>query len=101
MVNYYRDMWVHRSDALAPLTTLTSKNVKWKWTPEHQEAFKKVKSILSREVILSYPNFDEYFDIHTDASHLQLGAVISQNRKPIAFYSRKLNPAQQRYTTGE
>ena len=37
----------------------------------------------------------------TDASHLQLGAVISQDNKPIAFYSRKLNPAQQRYTTTE
>ena len=34
-----------------------------------------------------------------DASDLQLGAVISQNGKPIAFYSRKLNPAQTRYTT--
>jgi hypothetical protein len=32
---------------------------------------------------------------------LQLGAVISQNGKPIAFYSRKLQPAQTRYTTTE
>ena len=39
--------------------------------------------------------------MHTDASHTQLGAVISQNNKPIAFYSRKLNPAQTRYTTTE
>ena len=36
-----------------------------------------------------------------DASNLQLGAVISQNDKPIAFYSRKLNQAQTRYTTTE
>ena len=36
-----------------------------------------------------------------DASGLQLGAVISQNKKPIAFYSRKLNPAQRNYTTTE
>jgi hypothetical protein len=32
---------------------------------------------------------------------IQLGAVISQDDKPIAFYSRKLNPAQTRYTTTE
>jgi RNase H-like domain found in reverse transcriptase len=39
--------------------------------------------------------------IHTDASHYQLGAVISQEGKLIAFYSRKLNPAQTWYTTTE
>ena len=50
---------------------------------------------------MGYPNFNEIFDIHTDASKTQLGAVISQNGKPIAFYSRKLNPAQTRYTTTE
>jgi len=31
----------------------------------------------------------------------QLGAVVSQDRKPIAFHSRKLNPAQMRHTTTE
>jgi hypothetical protein len=40
-------------------------------------------------------------DVHTDASHYQLGAVISQDARPIAFYSRKLQPAQVRYTTTE
>jgi len=39
--------------------------------------------------------------IHTDASKLQLGAFISQNNQPIAFYSRKLNPNQVNYTTTE
>ena len=32
MVNYYRDMWIRRSDTLAPLTALTSKEAKWRWT---------------------------------------------------------------------
>jgi hypothetical protein len=41
------------------------------------------------------------FVIHTDASDFQLGAVISQQNKPIAYYSRKLPPAQTRYTTTE
>ena len=43
MVNYYRDMWVRRSETLAPLTSLTSKDVKWEWTEVHQQAFDKIK----------------------------------------------------------
>lgn len=101
MVNYYRDMWVRRSDVLAPLAKLTSKTVKWNWTEEHQKAFDTMKKIISKEVLLAYPDFNEEFVIHTDASHTQLGAVISQKGKPIAFYSRKLKPEQTRYTTTE
>jgi RNase H-like domain found in reverse transcriptase len=52
-------------------------------------------------VLLAYPDFSKKFVIDTDASHYQLGAVISQDGKPIAFYSRKLNPAQTWYTTTE
>ena len=101
MVNYYRDMWHHRSHILAPLTKLTSKITPWKWTSVEQEAFEQIKKVVSRETLLSFPNFEETFDIHTDASDTQLGAVISQGGKPIAFYSRKLADAQKRYTTTE
>ncbi len=101
MVNYYRDMWIRRSDVLAPLAALTSKTTPWKWTEKHNEAFETMKRIVSKETLLTYPNFEIPFEIYTDASKTQLGAVICQNNKPIAFYSRKLNPAQTRYTTTE
>jgi hypothetical protein len=97
MVNYYRDMWIHRSDALAPVT-LTSKTTRWVWTPEHQAAFDRTKLLISCEVMLAFPDFSQPFEIHMDASALQLGAVVAQNNKPIAFFSRKLNSAQTRYT---
>ena len=51
--------------------------------------------------MLAYPDFSKRFDIHTDSSDYQLGAVISQEGKPIAFYSRKLSGAQTRYTVTE
>ena len=101
IVNYYRDMWIRRSNVLAPLSRLTSKTTAWHWTDVEQKAFDKMKRIISRETLLVYPDFNKPFIIHTDASHTQLGAVISQDNKPIAFYSRKLNPAQTRYTTTE
>ena len=101
MVNYYRDMWFRRSDILAPLTRLCSKKAKFTWTDDQQKAFDTMKKMITRETLLVYPDFTSKFEIHTDASHTQLGAVISQKGKPIAFYSRKLNDAQTRYTTTE
>jgi len=101
MANHHRDMWVRRSHVLAPLAALTSKTTKWKWEPQHQKAFAMAKRIIAKETLLAYPNFNKPFQIHTDASHYQLGAVASQEGKPIAFYGRKLNPAQTRCTTAE
>ena len=63
--------------------------------------FEAIKNVFLRKTLLSYPDFNQPFDIHTDTSDLQFGAVISQNKKPIAFYSQKLKPAQTRYTTTE
>ena len=94
-------MWPKRSEIVGPLHKLTSKNVKFEWTEECKNAFKNIKIKLSKETLLAYPDFEEEFQIHTDASHTQLGAVISQKGRPIAFYSRKLNDAQTRYTTTE
>jgi len=57
------------------------------------------KRVIAKETLLACPNSNKPFQIHTDASHCQSGAVASQEGKPIAFYSHKLNPAQ--YTTTE
>jgi len=101
VVNYYRDMWVRQSHVLAPLAALTSKTTKWKWEPQHRKAFAMAKIIIAKERPLAYLDFNKPFQIYTDASHYQLGAVVSQDGKPIAFYSRKLNPAQTWYTATE
>jgi hypothetical protein len=80
---------------------LTSANVPWKWGEEQSKAFAEAKKILSKEVLLAHPVFEKPFVIHADASHRQLGAVISQDDHPIAFCSRKLNDAQTRHATTE
>mgnify|MGYP002066290216 CR=1 FL=1 len=101
MINYYCDMWLHRSDILAPLTDLQSPKKPFRWTDVEQTAFNKIKKVISKEVLLTYPDFNKPFHIHTDASNYQLSAVNSQQDKPIAFYSRKLQLAQTHYTTME
>jgi hypothetical protein len=70
----------------------------WRWDLFHQEAFDNVKKTIAKEVVLAYPDFTKPFDIYTDASTKQLGAVIPQDNRPIVFFSRKLSGAQSKYT---
>ena len=59
LINYYRDMWIHRSELLAPLSRLTSNTVPCKWTPVEQEAFEKIKRSSARKpfwLSLIFPN---------------------------------------------
>jgi hypothetical protein len=107
MVHYYRDMWQERSEMLAPLTDLvgecretktTKKNKTIKRESIHQQAFDNVKAAIAKEVVLAYPDFTKPFEIYTDASTMQLGALITQGNRPTAFFSRKLSAMQTKYS---
>eukprot|EP00957_Ditylum_brightwellii_P161996 12333885-Ditylum_brightwellii.AAC.1 len=86
-------MWKGRAEKLAPHTVLTSKKSKWKWTEVEQQAFEAVKAAVAKNTLLVYPDFNEKFEIHSDVSKHQLGAVISQKGHSIAFFSKKVNKA--------
>ncbi len=47
---------------------------------------------------MAYPDYSKVFEIYTDASSKQLGAVITQDNMPIAFFSQKLSDTQQKYS---
>jgi RNase H-like domain found in reverse transcriptase/Reverse transcriptase (RNA-dependent DNA polymerase) len=98
MVEYYRDMWPRHSHILAPLRELTGKKA-FVWEDKHQQAFEQMKALIAMDALLVHPNHNKPFDIETDASNYQLGAVIKQDSRPIAYYTRKLNSAQKNYTT--
>ncbi|MGH7974186.1 MAG: RNase H-like domain-containing protein, partial [bacterium] len=66
LVNYYRDMWPHRAHILAPLTRLTSNKVKFEWGEEEEAAFKKMKSLITSDVLLRFPDHSKPFNIYTD-----------------------------------
>ena len=101
-VTYYRTMFPKRAHILAPLTALTSqKSGNVTWSAECQQAFDTIKAILSSDMLLRYPDHNKPFHVYTDASDLQLGAIIIQDDRPVAFYSRKLNAVQHNYTTME
>ena len=59
--------------------------------------FSEIKQVVTHDTLLIYTDFNKHFDIHMDASELQLGAGISQYGKPIASHSRKLTGQKKRY----
>jgi transposase InsO family protein len=99
-ITFYRDMYRRRSHILAPLTAQSGKKT-LTWTPECERAFQAAKAMVAEEVLLQYPDHNKPFHVYADASDLQLGSVIMQEDKPVAFFSRKLNSSQRNYTTGE
>ncbi len=109
MVQYYRDLWARWSKMLAPLTSLVgecgqtkvtrakgTKTVPWHWDEVHWRAFNHVKATIAREVVLAYPDYSKVFRIYTNASSKQLGTVITQENRPITFFSWKLSSMQRK-----
>jgi hypothetical protein len=92
MVNYYCNMWSHRANILAPLTSLTlvppkgQTQPKYIWTKEIQTAFDQIKALMTMDVLCAYPNHNKPFHIYTDASDYQLGSCIMQEGVISQFY---------------
>ena len=97
VINYHQNMWPRHLYTLVPSTILTYSKKKFKWMQVEQYAFKVTKRIVALNTLLTYPDFNETFKIHTNASAFQLGPVIIQKEKHMNFYSEKITDSQQQY----
>jgi len=93
------------ADIAGPLYDLTKEDRMFQWSDVENAAFEKLKKELSGQVILMIPDLDKPFFMHTDASDLALGAVLSQKEgkyyRPVGFFSRRLKPSEINYATHE
>ena len=76
------------------------------WSAQCDEAFVRLKQLLCSSPILQSPDFTIPFILQTDASDRGVGAVLSQvgsdgEEHPIGYFSRKLLPREERYSTFE
>jgi RNase H-like domain found in reverse transcriptase/Reverse transcriptase (RNA-dependent DNA polymerase)/Integrase zinc binding domain/Chromo (CHRromatin Organisation MOdifier) domain len=100
--NFYRRFIKGFSAVTQPLTMLTRKEQKWEWTDKAQEAFDTLKECFTSAPILTTFDPERPIVLETDASDFAIGACLSQldddkRLKPIAYYSRKLSPAELNY----
>jgi hypothetical protein len=101
-VNFYRRFIKDFSNVARPLHDLTRKDTPWHWGEQEQEAFDKLKSLVTSAPILTFPKDDKPFRIEADSSDFATGAVISQEGDdqklhPIAFLSRSLSDVERNY----
>jgi len=108
-IMFYQWMLPNLSEIMAPLHDLIadkrkSENCKFKWTTLHNDAFEKTKICFKNIVAMTPPDHSKKFILCTDASGTAIGGSLNHiddlNRfKPIAFFSRKLNIAERKYST--
>lgn len=75
-VNYYRPYIKDLSKFLAPLTSLTSRKVRFQWKVEHTLAVQKVKKAIARITYLSFPEPGVSYTLFTDVSSNAVGGVL-------------------------
>jgi hypothetical protein len=109
--NTFRTFVKDYSSIATPLLKLTKqvgklKSSKLVWTQVEQAAFEALKVAVTTAPVLTIPDDEKPFVLHTDASDYGVGAVLSQRDtegqlRPIGFMSKKLNDTEYKWSTYE
>ena len=84
----------------APLTDCLKKET-FLWTEAADQAFERVKSLITQAPILRLPDFGKVFEIACDALDVGIGGVLSREGHPIEYFSEKLNDVRLIYSMYE
>ena len=107
MTNYNFKYIPDYATITAPLRELTKKNAHFQWTAEHQQAFEKLKSVLTSVPVMAYFDTTKETVITVDASPVGISAILAQKEhasddcRIAAYASRALSPVEKRYSQTE
>jgi len=106
---FYRYFIPNYSRVARPLLDLTKKVTPWVWTEAQTKAFETLKRLMCSKPVLTQPQYDKPFIVHTDASAYGVGAILLQEGEinpqkpskprlhPIAYYSATFTLMERNY----
>ena len=102
LANFYRRFIKNFSKTIGPITRLLQKDVPFLWDTAPDNAFQSLKKAFTTAPILKHFDYSRPATVEADASDFAQGGVLSQQDNegilhPVAFHSRKFNPAEQNY----
>ena len=101
LAGYYRRYVKNFSTITGPLHALIRKDEVFHWSAEYQDAFDRLKTLLTTSPITAIPDFSLPFRLYMDASTAGLGTILAQvwegKERIICCASRSLNQAEKAY----
>ena len=101
LTNFFTKYIQGYANLTKPLTDLSKKNAPFDWKVSCTQAFNDLKHALTTAPVLVLPDPGKPFELVCDASGFGIGAVLLQNERPVAYYSRKMTAAERNYVVTE